>query len=513
VRTKSLLQNILLLLFSVLLILALCEYGLRIYRDSSGGAILSTVGFSDAPIADRHLDAVAVPKGIDRTWFRQDPPQIARDPREVSPAAAKLYETYLRRGVYAPQSYYVWNKVFVEKRICVKNDYVFGQYGDLANNLKVFTPQDGEPYPRYRNPANTLTASGLRTNRYGFRGPELSLQKGSNIVRIAFLGASTTIASHAFPFSYPEHFGHWLNLWLQANNYPLQVEVINAGREGIGSSDIAAIFEQEVLPLAPDYVIYYEGANHMSIGSELVDTAKPQRSYPTRKLLPIKLVQNSSIAELMEDFFRMRLFPILIEWRRPQSKLVFPAGINESDPDIDRTDLPINLSIILGNLHRIAGQSKKSDVRFLVSSFIWLDGGEPEILHDQSRHIEILSQVNGVFWPLVPKDIRRLVEFQNRVFQRFAALSKLDFMDIAGSFPRDPNLFTDGIHFTPEGVRMQAWVALAQFLAYFARDLERGFVPKGQLPNMKSDAVPSTTGESYSANCSASQGLAQALLF
>ena len=124
----------------------------------------------------------------------------------MSPAAVELYETYDQRGVYPAQSFYVWNKTFVEKRICVKNDYVFGQYGDLAKNLKVFMPKDGKPYPRYRNPANTLTASGLRTNRYGFRGPELSLQKGSNIVRIAFLGASTTIAMHSFPFSLSRAF-------------------------------------------------------------------------------------------------------------------------------------------------------------------------------------------------------------------------------------------------------------------------------------------------------------------
>ncbi len=367
-------------------------------------------------------------------------------------------------------------------------------------------PHDGEPFPRYRNPANTLTASGLRTNRYGFRGPELALQKGSNIVRIAFLGASTTIAMHSFPFSYPEHFGHWLNLWLKANNYPLQVEVINAGREGIGSSDIAAIVKQEVLPLAPDYVIYYEGANDLQAGSDLLDSFGRFARHPSQELLPRKWVQFSSVAKVIDDFYRVRIVPILAEWRRPPSKLIFPDAVNEADPDIDQNDLPGNLSSILDNLRHMSASSKESNARFLMSSFVWLDGGEPEIMSDTTRYIGILSQVNQAFWPLSQPDIRRLVDFQNRVFHRFAASKKLDFMDIAGTFPRDPNLFTDAIHFTPEGVRVQAWVALAQFLPYFARDLERGFVPKTQLPTMKSDAaVPSTTGESYSANCSANQ--------
>jgi hypothetical protein len=485
--------------------LAICEYGLRIYHDFLRDAIQSPAEFSDSPIADRQLDSIALPNGVDRAWFRQDPPKVAQDRREVSPAAAELYETYQQRGVFASQSFYVWNKVFVEKRICIKNDYVFGHYGDLANNLKVFRPRDGEPYPRYRIPPNTVTPSGLHTNRYGFRGPELSPQKDSSIIRIAFLGASTTIARHAFPFSYPEHFGHWLNLWLKLNNYPLRVEVINAGREGIGSSDIAAIFEQEVLPLAPDYAIYYEGANDLYVGAGLLDSARGFASYPSQELLPKKWVQFSLVAKVIDDFYRIRIIPVLTEWLRPDWKLVFPAEIDEPEPDIDRGDLPGNVSTIIDSLRRISALSEKSGVRFLMSSFVWLDGSEPEIMSDKTRYREILSQVNRAFWPLSPPDIRRLVDYQNRIFQRFAASKKLDFMDIAGTFPRDPKLFTDGIHFTTEGVRVQAWVALAQFLPYFVRDLERGFTPNLQLPTTKLERVPATTGESYSANCSVNQ--------
>jgi hypothetical protein len=502
VRIKSILQNTLLVLVSLLVVLSLCEYGLRTYRGLSE-ASLSTNGLLKDPIADRHLSAVSLPKGIDRTWFRQDPPQVVRDPRDLSSGAAELYETYDRHGVYPSQSFYVWNRAFVEKRICIRNDYVFGHYGDLANNLKVFVPQDGQPYPRYRIPPNTLTASGLRTNRYGFRGPELAREKDSNIIRIAFLGASTTIASHSLPFSYPEYLGHWLNLWLKANIYPFQVEIINAGREGIGSSDIAAIFEQEVLPLAPDYVIYYEGANDLYVGADLFDSIGRFPSYPSLELLPPKWVRLSAAAKVIDDFYRVRIVPTLAEWRRPHAKLIFPDAVMEADPDIERRDLAGNVTSILDNLRHISALSEKFNVRFLLSSFVWLNGGEPEIVKDKTRHVEILSQVNRSFWPLSQPDIRRLVDFQNRVFQRFAVSMKLDFMDIAGTFPRDPNLFTDGIHFTAEGVRMQAWVAFAQFLPYFMRDLEGGFVPHTQSPTMRLGAVPGTAGESYSANCPA----------
>jgi lysophospholipase L1-like esterase len=296
-----------------------------------------------------------------------------------------------------------------------------------------------------------------------------------------------------------------LNLWLKANNYPLQVEVINAGREGVGSSDIAAIFEQEVLPLAPDYVIYYEGANDIYVGRDLFDSGGRLPGYPRQELLPKKWVQFSSIAKMIDDFYRVRIVPIVAEWRRPHSKLTFPDAVMEADPDIDRGNLAGNLSSVVDNLRHITALSEKFNVRFLLASFVWLNGSEPEIVNDKTRYVEILSHVNRTFWPLSPPDIGRLVDFQNRVFQRFAASKKLDFMDIAGTFPRDPNLFTDGIHFTTEGVRVQAWVALAQFLPYFARDLEQGFVPNTQLPTRKLAVASATTEESYSANCPANR--------
>ena len=226
---------------------------------------LNVLKFYEQPLAERHLNAIPVPRGLDTSWFRQSPPYVRRNQTDLSQHDSELYEAYKARDIFGPQSFYIWNRAFVEQHVCKKNDYLFKDYGNLANKLKVFSPPDNTPYPRYRYPPNSLTPSGLRTNQYGFRGPNLLSKKDSRTIRIAFLGASTTVAQHQFPYSYPEHFGHWLNLWLEANNYPFRAEVVNAGREGVGSSDIAAIFRDEVLPLHPDYVIYYEGANQTSV--------------------------------------------------------------------------------------------------------------------------------------------------------------------------------------------------------------------------------------------------------
>ena len=54
-------------------------------------------------------------------------------------------------------------------------------------------------------------------------------------IRIAFVGASTTVGFHAEPYSYPEIVGQWLERWADARHRGLSIEAINAGREAVNS--------------------------------------------------------------------------------------------------------------------------------------------------------------------------------------------------------------------------------------------------------------------------------------
>ena len=67
--------------------------------------------------------------------------------------------------------------------------------------------------PPYRFLPNATTPIGLVTNAYGFRGPPVPFVRTPKTVRIAFVGASTTVGAHHLAYSYPEFIGHWLNLW------------------------------------------------------------------------------------------------------------------------------------------------------------------------------------------------------------------------------------------------------------------------------------------------------------
>jgi hypothetical protein len=84
---------------------------------------------------------------------------------------------------------------------------------------------------------------------FGWRGPEIPLDKPAGTIRIAFVGASTTVGLFDLPFSYPEYVVHWLNLWAERNARRLpspEVEIAVAGVEdeaSPGADDASGPFD------------------------------------------------------------------------------------------------------------------------------------------------------------------------------------------------------------------------------------------------------------------------------
>ena len=53
-------------------------------------------------------------------------------------------------------------------------------------------------------------------------------------------------------------------------------EFLNAGRDGSTTSNVAAFVRDQVVPLRPDLVIFYEGANGFYWGSVVENSASPK---------------------------------------------------------------------------------------------------------------------------------------------------------------------------------------------------------------------------------------------
>jgi hypothetical protein len=105
----------------------------------------------------------------------------------------------------------------------------------------------------------------------------------------------------------------------------------------------------------------------------------------------------------------------------------------------------------------------------VMTSFEWLV--YPGMTLDPQRDAFLFDYLNTKYWPFSYAHMRRLLDFQNRVFRKFASVHGLDFIDIAGAYPRDPRLFDDAIHMTRAGAYLQAWIVFNGLVPVIERHL------------------------------------------
>jgi hypothetical protein len=471
---RNVLKNVLLVAVSIVLCTAAAEVMVR-WLDSS-----------DDLAARQYLDKVPLAPGVERAWFAENPPPLPN--RHAVPAEWRALDREIEQsGVSGPtrraDAFKAWNSVFVGDPC--QHPYL----KEAPGRLFVYDPPAGSSRPPYRFLPDATSPIGLVTNAYGFRGPPVPVARQPKTIRIAFVGASTTVASHNFPYSYPEYVWQWLNRWAAAQKLDLRFEVLNAGRESINSIDIAAIMRDEVAPLEPDLVVYYEGANQFDLRG-LVPNLPSQQSYAEQ----VEKKQPGFFGRILRDLayeyaLAQRLQALLAsgevrqdggEWKKPDYELVWPAGLDERDPDLTRGDLPVDLWNIVRDLDRIRRTTTALGGELALSSFVWLvsDG----MVLDPERHRGILEYLNIGYSPFRYRDLARLAAFQNRVFAKYAAERKIAFLDVAHWMPQDPNLFIDGIHGTPEGVRLRGWIMFQLLVPLIQRHLADGTWPRKEFP-------------------------------
>jgi hypothetical protein len=431
-------------------------------------------------IAAPHLKDIPVPAGVDRTWFATDPaPPPPKPPRPdlealSSGAGDPALAKFARRR---------WNLNFVVDQAGRRESaWQYLSLKQIRTPLHVFDPVDHAEYPRYRlipdDPhADAWPTGTFATNNLGYRGHDISERKPPKMFRVAFVGASTTIEHPSYPLSHPAYVEHYLNLWARARGLDVQFEVVNAAREGVQSTDLAAIVEQEVVRLAPDIVVYKEGANQFSAAKRLLTVADSAVKPITSDFMSKGVISGAPSNYYSDERRRVDLivarFRPLAEAPRPPYVVNWPAGLSEEQPDISRADLPLDLPIILRDLRRIHAAVRAIGGDLAVSSYLWLADDHLRLIPGRANERSIYWYLNGndVFWPLKYRDIRRFADFQNRVFHAFTMAEGAFFIDLAGWFPREPALFIDAVHLSYAGVKLHGWITFLQLLPLIERRL------------------------------------------
>jgi hypothetical protein len=424
---------------------------------------------SDAAVR-RYVGGLPVADGVSRDWFARSPDPLPHPP--LSSELAAVAEQ-IRPLTVSSEMFKRWNTRFIQERVC-GGDLFFRQFPGFAFS---YDPPEPVAHPPYRYLPGVATPYGLVTNRFGFRGHEIAADKPDHVIRIAFVGASTTVGSHSQAFSYPEFIEPWLNLWTRANAPGVRFEIVNAGREGISSPDIAAIIRQELAPLEPDVILYHEGANQFTFRELIEEAGEPI-------VVPAALGPRTALPG-SEHFALVRRADVLLQriGRRPGSepakppyRLKWPASVDEAHPEPDASALPLHLPQIVRDLDDIRLTADASGATLVVSSFVWMvkDG----LVVDPVNHAALYTILNLRHWPARYADIRRMADFQNRVFRAYADSRHVPFVDVAASFPLDVGLFGDPVHMTPDGERLRAWIVFQGLVPIVRERLAAGLLPR-----------------------------------
>jgi len=415
----------------------------------------------------RHVASVAMAAGVDPAWYESTPTPVWPEP------TAEMRQRAAENPRDPIGAFFVWNRQYLRRELCAGNDA--GALG-ILQDFYVFDAPDGSVYPIYRHYPGARPPGSFVPDSFGWRNPEITPQRPAHTIRIAFAGASTTIGMYGADYSYPELIGHWLNLWASTSQPALRFEVINAGRAGIEVASIAAVVRQELVPVDPDLVLFYEGANNFAPGKALdmpkSIAVKPDRTFRERSVLEnysviVRRVLNASDRVTGGDGSE--------PWK-PAYRTVLPDGVNEQAPDLSMSPLPMDLQVVVNNLEAMRSAMHDSGGELAISSFVW--HVYPGLTLDLDRHLPQYLYLNDTYWPASYAHLRRMADFQNRVLETFADQHRLAFFDIAGPFPREPDLFDDAIHMNPNGLRLQAWIVLQRLIPLIEQRIADGRWPR-----------------------------------
>jgi len=399
--------------------------------------------------ADRkHVPEIPTAPGVDRGWYLQEPSPRSRFPIDEQLAA---------RSAKYPDPltpFFEFNRQYLHEQICGGQRDAFGGLEDFF----YFEAPGGGRYPIYRHLRHVSPPAWFATNNFGWRGPDVPLERRAGVIRIAFVGSSTTVDAFAVPFSHPELIEHWLNLWAARRGLSNRFEVINAGRTGIDTRSIAAVVQQELVPVDPDLVVFDGGGNQFWPGQVL-------RS-PLRRIFPRPATTFRRRVAL--ERYSALVRRVLSAWDRvrggngeepakPPALVNWPEGVDEAAPSPHDPRLPMDLPQVL-------------------SSSTWL--AYPGLKLDLVRHTNIYRYLNDTFWPIPYAHVQRMANFQNRVLAAYGRETGVAFLDIDKQFPRDPDLFSDPIHLSYTGLRLQAWIYLQQLMPIIEQRLSEHRWPR-----------------------------------
>jgi hypothetical protein len=415
------------------------------------------------------LNSVTFDRTVSQKWFFQ-PPSPMNEPR-----APELDARDKVNAVNGAENY-IWNDYYLKhpdtalinllKRFNVKDVFAFHAY-------------DNSVYPHYRLTPNVNANLGT-TNSFGWLTSEVTFRKPPNTVRIGILGDST---SHS---TYGRYLQAFLNSWGAVHAKGIKFEVLNAARQALDLTDLISVLRYELGPMGLDYVYLYQGPliptydlvklpPNVAYGSpvyppnHIADAAKRILG----PLLPWSALASHIVANLRDELPSSELH----EPSKPRVRITLPPGVNERAPTVESARKIAYLDKKLSGFDRYKQVADELGVTPLVSTErLYVQDGMT-LMNKPNR--ALYDTLNGpLFWPLSYRDLRRILDFHNRVIAAWAKENRVPLVDIDGRMPLRPELYGDGFHDLDLGRQLRAWVIFQSLLPLIRHDLQTGRIPR-----------------------------------
>lgn len=284
-----------------------------------------------------------------------------------------------------------------------------------------------------RVPIANLRLGRIETNSQGFRGPEIRVPKPQEVVRIAFLGASTTWCAEVSrnDKTWPHLVAEDLRQAFPASD----VDYVNGGVPGYTARSSLKNLEHRVAPLQPDIIVIYHATNDMS--------AELRRLAVARGVLIEARVETPSW-----------LSNHLLLWNLAEKNLRIWIAQRKAENNVDRLEVE---AASLGSAFRtdlielVRRAQQQARVVALATFSARLRGGQGE-----EEQLQAVASALYYMPFMTPRGLldsyARYNEIIREVARETGALLIEGENDIAG----DAKHFTDSVHFTDAGSRAMA---------------------------------------------------------
>lgn len=304
------------------------------------------------------------------------------------------------------------------------------KYGAAATAEEFYTV---DPKSDLRIPRAGFSKGNISINSLGFRGPEIVAKKPSGAIRLAFLGASTTICSEVSgnDFVWP----HIATTSLSRAFPEAHFDYINGGVSGYSVFSSFKNLKHRITPLLPDIIVIYHATNDMSgdlrklaVKQGLLDDEKFQEfSWPGRYSLLWNLVEKN-----------LRIMAAQHANQNNHAKLTF-------EPDKIGTEFRADLI-------KLVHLAQKKAKIVAIATF------SSHLRKEQTSAQQKSAMASAIFYMpfMTSEGLLTSYERYNQIIREVAKETGALLIEGENEIPGTPEYFVDSVHFNDNGSKMMA---------------------------------------------------------